>query len=163
MTGSNSGRSLSGEYGALAAFLVATLAVGGLGSLATMPEIVGWYAGLNKPSFNPPNWIFGPVWTTLYVFMAVAAWRVWRRAGLRNFAMALFALQLAFNLAWSFIFFAAHAPGPALAELLGLDVLVVWTAIRFGRVDEIAGWLFVPYAAWVGFATVLNAAVWHLN
>jgi tryptophan-rich sensory protein len=152
-----------GRHGALVVFIVITLAVGGLGSLATTPEIPTWYAGLHKPPFNPPNWVFGPVWTTLYIFMAVAAWRVWRKIGLWTAEIALFAAQLALNLAWSYIFFAAHAVGPALAELAVLDGLVLWTAVRFGRVDRPAGWLFAPYLAWVGFATLLNAAIWWLN
>ncbi|MBS0470147.1 MAG: tryptophan-rich sensory protein [Proteobacteria bacterium] len=151
------------QYAVLAVFLAATLAVGGLGSVATLPEIPGWYAGLHKPPFNPPNWVFGPVWTALYILMAVAAWRVWRRTGLRSRAMTLFALQLGLNLAWSFIFFAAHATGAALIELVALDTLIVWTAIRFARIDAIAGWLFVPYIAWAGFATLLNAAICMLN
>ena len=153
----------SGRYGALIAFLVLTLAVGGLGSLATMPAIPGWYAGLHKPSFNPPNGIFAPVWTTLHILMAIAAWRVWRIAGMRSRALALFAVQLVLNCAWSFIFFGAHMIGAALAELLVLLVLVTWTTLAFARIDRLAGWLFVPYLAWSTFAMLLNAEIWRLN
>jgi len=145
----------------LFAFLAATLAVGFLASLVTVPNIPGWYEGLHKPFFNPPNSVFAPVWTTLYVLMAVAAWRVWRKAGLRP--LGLYVLQLALNFAWSFIFFGAHAIGVALVEIALLFAAVVVTLRVFWRLDRIAGWLLVPYAAWVLFAGVLNAAIWRLN
>ena len=145
----------------LFAFLAATLAVGFLASLVTVPNIPGWYEGLHKPFFNPPNGVFAPVWTTLYVLMAVAAWRVWRKAGLRP--LGLYVLQLALNFAWSFIFFGAHAIGAALVEIALLFAVVVLTLRDFWRLDRIAGWLLVPYAAWVLFAGVLNAAIWRLN
>ena len=152
-----------GRYGALALFLLLTLGVAAAGGYATAPEISGWYATLAKPSFNPPNWIFGPVWTALYVLMAIAAWRVWRVASLSSRPMQLFFVQLAFNLAWSFIFFHAHATGAALIEVAALLSLIVWTSLSFARRDRIAGWLFAPYIAWVSFATLLNAAIWRLN
>ena len=149
------------ELLALFALLAATLAVGFVASLVTVPNIPEWYAGLHKPAFNPPNGVFAPVWTALYVLMAVAAWRVWRKAGLRP--LGLYALQLALNGAWSFVFFGAHAVGIALVEIAFLFVLVLYTMHAFWRLDRIAGWLFVPYAAWVFFAGVLNAAIWRLN
>jgi len=145
----------------LFAILAATLAVGYLASLVTVPNIPGWYAGLHKPAFNPPNAVFAPVWTTLYVLMAVAAWRVWRKAGVRP--LGLYVVQLALNFAWSFIFFGAHAVGAALLEIALLFVAVAFTMRAFWRLDRVAGWLFVPYAAWVFFAGVLNAAIWRLN
>ena len=143
------------------AFLAATLAVGFIASLATVPSISGWYEGLHKPPFKPPNWIFAPVWTTLYVLMAVAAWRVWRREGLRP--LGLYILQLAANFAWSFIFFGEHAIRAALAEIILLFVLVLVTMWDFWGRDRIAGLLFLPYTAWVLFAGFLNAAIWRLN
>jgi len=151
-----------GRYGALAAFLALTMTVAALGSWSTVPEIPHWYAGLVKPGFNPPSWVFGPVWTALYAAMAVAAWRVWRLAGMAR-PLALFFVQLALNCAWSFLFFRAHELGLALADSVAMLVMIVWTGLAFYRRDRIAGALFVPYAAWVSFATVLNAAVWQLN
>ena len=146
---------------ALFALLAATLVVGFVASLATVTNIAGWYEGLHKPSFNPPNGVFAPVWTALYVLMAVAAWRVWRKAGLRP--LGLYAMQLALNGAWSFIFFGAHAVGAALAEIALLLALVLATMGSFWGKDRIAGLLFLPYAGWVLFAAVLNAAIWRLN
>ena len=149
------------ELLALFALLAATLAVGFVASLATVPNIPGWYAGLHKPGFNPPNGVFAPVWTILYLLMAIAAWRVWRKAGLRP--LGLYALQLVLNGAWSFVFFGAHAIGAALAEIVLLLALVLATMRSFWGKDRIAGLLFLPYAGWVLFAGVLNAAIWRLN
>ncbi|MDE1937833.1 MAG: tryptophan-rich sensory protein [Alphaproteobacteria bacterium] len=145
----------------LFALLAGTLAVGFVASQVTVPNIPGWYAGLHKPGFNPPNWLFAPVWTSLYVLMAVAAWRVWRKAGLRP--LALYALQLALNGAWSFIFFGAHTIGFALIEIVLLLAAVLATLGDFWGKDRLAGLFFVPYAGWVLFAGVLNAAIWRLN
>lgn len=147
----------------LAGFLALTLAVGFAAALATKPEIAGWYAHLLKPSFNPPNWVFAPVWTTLYVMMAIAAWRVWRAIGFGSRAMLLWIVQLALNFAWSFIFFAAHKTGFALIEIAALWVFVATTMIAFLRTDLVAGLLLAPYLAWVSFAGLLNAAIWRLN
>jgi translocator protein len=151
------------RLGALFFFLVATLAVGFLAGQVTTPNIPSWYNHLDKPSFNPPNWIFAPVWTLLYVMMAVAAWRVWRVKGIRSPALGLWVLQLGLNFAWSFIFFGAHAPGLALAELVILWVTLFATLISFGRIEKPAGWILIPYLAWVTFAGVLNFWVWQLN
>ena len=123
-----------------------------LAALVTIPNIATWYGGLHKPSFNPPNFVFGPVWTVLYLMMAVAAWLVWRKAGLVSRPMGLYAVQLGLNLAWSFIFF-AHAPsgyraGRTCLPLAGRAGDTCWL---FRRHDPIAGWLFVPYLAWVQF------------
>jgi benzodiazapine receptor len=151
------------KHRALYIFLFLTLAVGALGSVATEPSIPTWYAGLAKPSFNPPNWLFAPVWTTLYILMAVAAWRVWRITGTKSLEIAAFGLQLALNCAWSFIFFSAHQPGAALAEISLLWLTILATLILFWRRDRIAGLLFVPYLAWTSFAALLNHAIWQLN
>jgi tryptophan-rich sensory protein len=118
-----------------------------------------------KPPFNPPDWIFAPVWTALFFMMALAAWRVWRRGGLRQArsALTLFVVQLALNLAWSVMFFGMRAIGAALVEIVLLLVAILATTLAFWRRDRVAGMLFMPYAAWVAFATVLNAALWRLN
>lgn len=139
--------------------------VGLLGGRWTAPEIRGWYATLRKPSFNPPPWVFAPVWTTLYLLMAIAAWRVTQAPGsaLRGVGLALFGLQLVLNLLWSWIFFRRHAVGAALAELVLLWLTIVATAAVFAQVDEIACWLLTPYLAWTGFAAILNDAIRRLN
>jgi len=144
-------------------FLLITLAVGAAASLFTEPNIPTWYAGLARPSFAPPNWVFAPVWTTLYVLMAVAAWRVWRVTGSRSLEMGAYAVQLIFNFAWSAIFFAMHQIGLALADIAVLLILILATTILFWRRDRIAGLLFLPYLIWTGFAAVLNQGFWALN
>jgi tryptophan-rich sensory protein len=150
---------------AFVAFVVLVFAVAGVGGSVTAPAIGGWYAGLAKPGFNPPNGVFGPVWTLLYAFMAVAAWRVWRARGLHGapLAMGLFFLQLALNLAWSLIFFGAHRIGWALADIAALWLAVAATMVLFWRHDRVSGLLFAPYLAWVSFAAALNVAIWRLN
>jgi len=151
------------ERRALYAFVIATLIVGLSASLFTEPEIAGWYAGLAKPGFNPPNWIFAPVWTTLYVLMAFAAWRVWRVAGLRSAPLVLYLVQLVLNFAWSLIFFRAHRIELALIDIVLLWVAILATTIAFFRRDALAGALMLPYLAWVGFAAVLNYEIARLN
>jgi benzodiazapine receptor len=146
-------------------FVALCLGVAAAGGAATASSVATWYAGLAKPSFNPPNWVFGPVWTVLYLAIAVAGWRVWcRRAqpGARA-ALAAWSVQLALNLGWSLVFFGARLIGAALVEIGVLLAAIVATIVLSWRVDRAAGWLLVPYAAWVGFATVLNAALWRLN
>ena len=144
-------------------FILVTLTVGAAGSVFTEPNIATWYAGLVHPSFAPPNWLFAPVWTTLYVVMAVAAWRAWRVAGTKSPEMGLYAVQLIFNLAWSAVFFAGHQIGLALIEISVLLALILATTILFWRRDLLAGLLFLPYLAWTVFAAFLNYAFWALN
>jgi tryptophan-rich sensory protein len=137
-----------------------------LGQLATFPQIPTWYAGLVKPSFNPPNWVFGPVWTTLFIMMGYAAYRILSMpAGKpgRTAALALFYVQLAVNASWSFAFFAAQSPLLGLIVIVPFLGLIVATIIAFQRLDRVAGWLLWPYAAWVSYATLLNVAIWRLN
>ena len=126
----------------------------------TMPG--EWYAALQKPSFNPPNWIFGPVWSVLYVMIAVAGWRIWRSAR-DSLAMKLWWAQLGLNFLWTPVFFSLHQIGAAFVViLLLLAAILAFIAIARQR-DKIAAWLFAPYAAWVGFASLLNGAIWALN
>ena len=135
-----------------------------LGQAATFPNLAPWYAGLAKPSFNPPNWIFGPVWTTLYVLMAVAVWRVLgTNDRLKRTALILFFVQLAFNAAWSWLFFALHAPLLGLCDIVPQWLLVVATMLVFWRIDRFAGLCLLPLSCWVAFATALNFEIWRLN
>jgi benzodiazapine receptor len=140
-------------------------AVAGIGGRWTASEIAGWYRTLARPAIAPPNWVFGPVWTLLYGLMAFAAWRVWLAtpSPARSRALALFLVQLALNLAWTWIFFRKHAVGTALIEVIALWAAIAVTMLAFRRVEPGAGWLMAPYLAWVTFASVLNAAFWHLN
>lgn len=149
----------------LIVFLVICFAAAGIGSAVTTPQIDGWYANLTKPSWNPPNWIFGPVWSTLYVAMAVAAWLVWRQSGIAaaKVPLALFGVQLALNTLWSCLFFGLENPGLAFTEVLLLWVAIAATMVTFWFRSKVAGLLFVPYLAWVTFAAFLNFTVWRLN
>ncbi len=150
---------------ALLAFLAICFAVSGLGGLITAQSVGTWYQDLAKPAFNPPDWVFAPVWTTLYLLMAIAAWRVWRRAGWRDghAALTAFGVQLALNLAWSTAFFGLRMPGAALVVVLVLLAAVAVTTRLFWTADRPAGLLLTPLLAWVGFATLLNTAIWRLN
>lgn len=149
----------------LVVFIAVCLGAGGLGAIATTPEIQGWYKSIDKPTWNPPDYVFGPVWTTLYVMMGIAAWLVWKPSGFKSAAMplTLFAVQLVLNIAWSWIFFGMHEPGWAFAEIVLLWLAIAATTAAFSRSSKIAGWMFVPYLAWVSFASLLNFAIWRLN
>ncbi len=145
----------------LAGFLALTLGGGFIAGRTVTPGLA-WYETLAKPAFTPPAWVFAPVWTALYVAMAVAAWRIAVRAsGGRH--LALWLLQLALNLIWPSIFFGLHAPAFALVELGLLAVLLLMTVAAFWPKDRIAAWLMLPVLVWVSFAGLLNAAVWRLN
>ena len=150
---------------ALLGWIVVCLGAGVLGAIATTPEIPTWYQSLNKPAWTPPDRVFGPVWTTLYLMMAVAAWRVQRSGEARQTAgaLSLFALQLALNVAWSWIFFHLHAPGWAALEIIALALTLVATIGAFRRHAPLAAGLLLPYLAWVSYATALNIAIWKLN
>ncbi len=149
----------------IVAVLVCQL-VGVLGSIFTVPSIPTWYASINKPAFIPPNWIFAPVWTTLFALMGIAAFLVWER-GIKKpevkSALMVFGVQLALNLLWSVLFFGLQAPLYALIEIVILWLAILWTIIRFYRISKLAGWLLVPYILWVSFASFLNLSVWWLN
>jgi translocator protein len=145
--------------------VILTVGLGAVGGLVTAPEIPLWYAGLNKPSFNPPNWLFGPVWTTLYLLMGVSCYLVWRQpvSVERNKALYLFILQFILNFCWSFIFFGMHETGWALTEMIFLWLTILATIFSFAKFSKTAAWLLVPYIAWVSFAMLLNGAIWRLN
>ena len=145
--------------------IIVCQAVGLLGARWTAPQIAGWYATLRKPSFNPPNWVFGPVWTLLYLLMAIAVWRVMQLgpSPARNLALALFVLQLALNFAWTPLFFRFHLLRSALAEIVVVWLAIGATTVVFARVDAAAAWMMAPYWAWVTFATALNAGIAWLN
>lgn len=135
------------------------------GQIATFPNLAIWYAGLEKPPFNPPNWIFAPVWTALFVLMGFALWRVLRlpTSPQHHNALILFYIQLALNAAWSWMFFAAHSPVLGLIDILPQLTIIVMTIIAFWKLDRLAAWCLVPLAAWVAFAAVLNFSIWYLN
>jgi benzodiazapine receptor len=159
-------RSFGRHIGFALLALLVVAAASALGQIATYPNIATWYAGLAKPPFNPPNWIFAPVWTALYLLMAFALWRVLRLpAGApgRAAALILFLVQLALNVAWSWMFFAAHSPLLGLVDIVPQLIAILATIGAFWRLDRIAGISLVPLAAWVAFAGVLNAAIWWMN
>lgn len=153
-----------GEIGTAALFIVLCLAAGAIGGLATYPAIPGWYASLDKPSFNPPNWVFGPVWTVLYVLMGIAAYAVYKmkKKEVRG-ALAVFGLQLCLNILWSVLFFGLHSPLYGLLCIMALWTAIAVTIIRFYEISKTAGLLLVPYILWVSFASLLNFYVWVLN
>ena len=144
---------------ALAAWVLLSFAASSSGAFFAPGE---WYASLNKPSFNPPGWVFGPVWTALYLSMGVSAWLIWRRGNARG-ALALWSLQLVLNASWTPVFFGLHWLGVALCIIIAMWLAILATLLAFWRVRRPAALLLVPYLMWVGFATVLNAALWHLN
>ena len=152
------------QVSALIGFIGAAFAAGAIGSWATVTNVRTWYPLLHKPSWNPPPWVFAPVWTTLYVLMGVAIWRVWRRQGPQapRLVRAYFA-QLCFNAVWSILFFGLKRPGWALVDIVVLWTLLVWLLFGLWRSDRVAGGLWLPYVLWVTFATALNTAIVWLN
>jgi tryptophan-rich sensory protein len=149
----------------LLAFIILCLVVSGIGGAITATSVGTWYQTLEKPPFNPPDWVFAPVWTTLYILMAIAAWRVWRGRSFEVMgkALAVFAVQLGLNLAWSFLFFGLQRIDLALVEIVILLCTIITNMVMFWRIDRPAGLLFGPYAVWVTYAAVLNASLWLLN
>lgn len=146
--------------------IVITLAIGFTGSLFTRPQIDGWFQEIQKPSWNPPNAVFGPVWTALYILMGIALFLVWKsktRIENKRPAMILFFIQLILNFCWSLIFFDQHMIGLALVDIVILWVFILLTIFAFARVDRLAAWLLVPYISWVSFASILNYTIWRLN
>lgn len=147
-------------------FILVCQGAGIVGALSTQTATSAWYATLELPSFQPPGWLFGPVWTLLYTLMGLAAWRVWchgvAKPGVRS-ALVLFGVQLLLNASWSPVFFGAHRIDWALAIIAALWAVLVATIVAFWRVDRPAAWMLVPYLAWVSFATALNATILSLN
>ena len=146
----------------LAVWLLLSLSAGFIGSMFTPGE---WYQGLEKPSWNPPGWVFGPVWTTLYILMGIAAWLIWKEAGFSKaqVALTLFLVQLVLNGLWSWLFFGVNRPDLAFADIVALEVMIVTVMVMFWRIRPSAGALLLPYALWVGFASVLNLTLWRMN
>ncbi|NDA46158.1 MAG: tryptophan-rich sensory protein [Alphaproteobacteria bacterium] len=151
---------------ALALTIPPLVLASGLGQIATFPNLAPWYAGLIKPDFNPPNWIFGPVWTSLYVLMGMSVWRILRlplQTQGRKPALQLFYTQLALNAAWSWMFFAAHSPQLGLINVIVQWAVILATLYHFMKIDKWAALLLIPLAGWVSFASLLNGAIVLLN
>ena len=140
-------------------------AFGLVGAVFTSPAIDTWYAGLNKPSFNPPNWLFAPVWTLLYLAMGVSLYLVWERRGEIDIkpALVVFTIQMVLNLAWSIIFFGLKLPAFAFGEIVVLWAAILLTIVKFWPLSKTASYLLVPYLLWVSFASLLNLSIWRLN
>lgn len=152
--------------GALVGWIAASQAAGVIGSLFTFQAIPTWYASLVKPEWNPPGWLFGPVWTILYTLMGIAAYRIWRLGAKKKAvrqALVLFSVHLAANSLWSIIFFGWQNIPLALVEIILLLGLIIAVALKFYRLDKLSGYLFVPYLIWVSFATYLTYTIWRLN
>jgi translocator protein len=149
----------------LIGFLFLTLATASLASFLTARGVREWYPNLRKPPGTPPSWVFGPVWTTLYVLMAISAWLIWRGYGWNGgrSALLLFFGQLALNAAWSGIFFGARLPGVAFAEIVVLWLAILFNVLVFYWLLPLAAYLLVPYLLWVTYASYLNAGIWRLN
>jgi len=155
------------KYLKILIFVATCIAVGYLSGMATQSSIKTWFPTLIKPSFNPPNWLFAPVWSMLYIMMGIAAGLVWNRIDQENEAvhkaLLFFVIQLVLNATWSLLFFGLRNPLLAFIEIILLWLVIYETYIKFGKIDRIAGYLFVPYILWVSFATVLNGSIWWLN
>jgi tryptophan-rich sensory protein len=149
----------------LAVFVGLCFGAAAISGVTTAAAVADWYPTLSKPSWNPPSWVFGPVWSALYLAMAVAAWLVWlRRKDVEvRFALGFFAVQLLLNALWSPLFFGLRSPGLGFADIVLLWLALVPTTAAFFRVSRPAGWLFVPYLLWTTFAAALNFAIWRLN
>jgi tryptophan-rich sensory protein len=147
-------------------FILICEGAGIIGSVFTMPSIPGWYAGLSKPPFNPPNWIFGPVWTILYAMMGLSAYLIYQSGiGKKQVkrALAVFAVQLLLKTLWSIVFFGVHMIFAAVIVILLLWGMILVTIIVFHRISKAAAYLLIPYILWVSFATVLNISLYILN
>jgi len=154
-----------GQIFGLIGWIVLCYSAAAWGGLATSTSVDTWYAELAKPAWTPPDWVFGPVWSVLYLMMAVSAWLVWRREGLWSAALplGLFVLQLGLNAAWSVLFFGWRSPGLAMVDLALLWCAIFATALVFWYRSAVAAWLLMPYLAWVSFAGSLNFVIWRLN
>lgn len=156
---------IAGKYKLIISIAVSEFA-GIIGSIFTSPAIPNWYANLNKPILTPPGWIFGPVWTTLFALMGIAAFLVWRKGLDRKdvkIALGIFLGQLALNTLWSIIFFGLQNPGAAFVDIIFLWLAILATIIAFAQISKPAAWLLAPYILWVSFAAYLNYVIWILN
>jgi translocator protein len=149
---------------AIISILIAQTA-GIIGSVFTASSVQTWFETITKPAWNPPGWLFGPVWITLYTLMGIAAYLVWQQkdAPGTKIALWIYSVHLVFNALWSILFFGLKNPGLAFAEIIVLLFLILLTTILFWKINPIAGWLMVPYITWVLFASVLNYTIWQLN
>ena len=155
-----------GDFLLLLESIIICQLAGIIGSIFTSPSIPLWYANINKPSFNPPNWVFAPVWTTLYLLMGIALFLVWRKGLKRKdlkIAFAVFIFQLILNTLWSILFFGLKSPFVAFIEIVLLWISILISILLFFRISKVAGALLIPYLLWVSFASVLNFAFWRLN
>jgi translocator protein len=151
------------SWPALLGFILLVAAVSALGGAVTATSVTTWYAGLDKPSWTPPGWLFGPAWTLLYAMMAVVAWRLWQQrhaSPAYRLTLRLWFVQLALNCAWSFLFFGLRSPLAGLVDILALLVVIIWIQVRLARERRALALLWTPYVAWVAFATALNASIW---
>ncbi len=145
-------------------FIILCELIGAIGTIATSPNIPTWYASLSKPAFNPPNWVFGPVWTILYALMGISAYLIYKsRNKGKNAALIVFAAQLFLNVLWSFAFFGAKSPLYGLVVIVLLWAAIVFTILKFRAISKTAAYLLIPYLLWASFAAVLNYSVWTLN
>jgi len=157
------------NFGKLIISILICLGAGFLGSAFTTPSIATWYAFLEKPSFSPPNWLFAPVWTILFIMMGIALSIIWKKgfkksnAGKNKEAIIIFFIQLALNITWSFCFFYWHAPFWAFIDIIILWFFILLTLIKFWKINKAAGGLLIPYLLWVSFASFLNYAIYRLN
>lgn len=155
------------KYVKIAIALVVCLTVGYSASMVTRPSVAEWFPTIEKPFFNPPNWVFMPVWTLLYILMAIAAGLVWDKVKEQNEAvkkaLGFFLIQLTLNAIWSYLFFGLKNPMLALIEIVLLWLMIYETYLKFTKINKTAAYLLIPYLAWVSFATVLNASIWWLN
>ena len=155
------------KYVKILIFVLTCVGVGYISGMVTRSRVLTWFPTLIKPSFNPPSWVFAPVWSTLYILMGIAAGLVWSRMDFEKEAvrkaLLFFAIQLGLNALWSLLFFGLRNPMLAGIEIILLWLMIYETYIKFGKIDKIAGYLFIPYLLWVSFASVLNISIWWLN
>jgi benzodiazapine receptor len=146
--------------------ILLTVGLGLLGGIFTVTEIQGWFAQLNKPAWNPPNWLFAPVWTTLYLLMGIALYLVWKtnaNIDTKRWAIVIFIVQFALNFIWSDIFFKQHQTGWAFVDIVVLWLAILCSIIAFSKISKTAAWLLVPYISWVSFAAILNYTILQMN
>jgi benzodiazapine receptor len=146
--------------------ILLTVGLGLLGGIFTVTEIQGWFAQLNKPAWNPPNWLFAPVWTTLYLLMGIALYLVWKtnaNIDTKRWAIGIFIVQFALNFIWSDIFFKQHQTGWAFVDIVVLWLAILCSIIAFSKISKTAAWLLVPYISWVSFAAILNYTILQMN